>query len=48
MKSTMWFCWYDDFSGFAIFDNEMDALRYAVEHSMNCKQVVNGDLKEQL
>lgn len=44
----MWFCYWLDFSGFAIFDNELDALRYAVENHMECKQVVNGDLKEQL
>ena len=45
---TMWFCYHTDFSGFAIFDNELDALRYAVEKSMECQQVINGDIKEQL
>lgn len=43
----MFFCYHSDFSGIAIFDNELDALRYAVKHSMECKQVINGDLKEQ-
>lgn len=30
----VWLAYYADRSGMAVFDRELDALRYAVEHSM--------------
>lgn len=33
--SGIWIAYYDDWSGFCVFEEEIDALRHAVEHSMN-------------
>lgn len=35
--SGFWLAYYSDWSGFAVFDNELEALRYAVEHQMRCE-----------
>lgn len=36
---TVWFAYYTDLSGFAAFRSEMEALRFAVEHSMRIKRI---------
>jgi len=36
---TIWIAYHMDWSGFAIFETEIEALRYAVEHSMQVKAV---------
>jgi hypothetical protein len=44
----LWLAYYGDFSGLAIFTDEISALRYAVEKEMKVKPVVPGeDLREQ-
>lgn len=44
----IWFAYFADFSGFAVFADEMEALRYAVENGMKVKTVETGkDLREQ-
>jgi hypothetical protein len=44
-----WCAFYADLSAFAVFDRELDALRYAVENHMDCRPVkINCDLREQL
>lgn len=30
----VWVAWYADFSGYALFDDELTALRHALDHSM--------------
>jgi len=32
-----WLCYYSDWSGIAIFDNELDAQRYACDSGMICE-----------
>ena len=34
MPEGAWVAYHGDFSGFVIFDKEIEALRYAVENSM--------------
>lgn len=41
----VWFCYYTDYSGFAVFEHEIEALRYAVEKSMQCEFRPWGDLR---
>lgn len=36
---TVWLAYYRDWSAFAIFETEIEALRYAVEHTMQVKAV---------
>lgn len=36
---TIWVVYYFDFSGFGIFETEIEALRHAVDNSMNVKAV---------
>lgn len=38
-----WLAYYGDWSGFRIFDNEVDCLRYAVDHHMMVKFVPWGE-----
>lgn len=33
----VWMAYYPDGSGFAIFSTEIDALRHAVGHRMDCR-----------
>jgi hypothetical protein len=33
-KGGYWIAYYSDWSGFLVFDNELECLRYAVERSM--------------
>lgn len=44
----VWFAYYSDWSGMAVFDNEVDALRHAVEHHMEVAGLHSGDVKEQI
>lgn len=37
-----WIAYYADWSGFAIFDTEVECLRYAVEHHMEVAKVGYG------
>lgn len=43
-----WFVYYEDYSGFTVFDRELAALRYAVSRSMKCIKIPFGveDIKE--
>lgn len=36
---TVWLVYYADWSAFGIFENEIDALRYAVDHVMKVKSL---------
>jgi hypothetical protein len=38
----VWCAYYSDWSGMAVFDDELAALRYAVERSMSVKHVLFG------
>jgi hypothetical protein len=45
----LWVAYYHDWSGFAVFDREILALRHAVERNMAVKQIAYGeDIKEQV
>jgi hypothetical protein len=45
--TRVWLAYYDDWSAMAVFMTEVEALRYAVEHSMRAKEVRFGiDLRE--
>lgn len=44
----IWFVYHSDFSGFAVFLNELEAYKYAVEHSMSVANIKTGDVREQL
>ncbi len=47
--ARFWFVYYHDLSGFAVFDDEIKALRYAVENGMQCKEMQYGeDVREQI
>jgi hypothetical protein len=49
VNPQLWVVYYHDWSGFAVFDNELLALRYAVENGMAVKQVAYGmDIREQV
>lgn len=39
----IWVAYHDDWSGMVVFRDEIDALRHAVEHSMQCLFVEYGD-----
>jgi len=41
----VWFVYYLDYSGFAVFPTEIEALRYAVRHSMECEFREWGSLR---
>lgn len=43
-----WFVYYSDYSGFAVFHDELSAYKYAVEHSMSVAEIKDGDVMEQL
>lgn len=46
---TFWVTYYSDFSGIAIFETEVSALRYAVGRGMFVHAVAEGiDLRELL
>lgn len=47
-KNTVWFAYHTDLSGFAVFLDELEALRYAVENSMQVREVTQGSVHEQL
>jgi len=38
-----WITYYPDYSGMALFCDELNALRYAMEHSMQVKFVRHGE-----
>ena len=37
---TIWMAYHTDWSGFALFATEIEALRYAVAHSMQVRAVL--------
>lgn len=37
-----WLAYYSDSSAFAIFDSEIKALRYAVDHEMKVRALADG------
>lgn len=37
--NVVYLAYYDDWSGFALFATEVEALRHAVEHSMKVKTI---------
>jgi hypothetical protein len=39
----VWIAYHDDWSGFVVFKNEVEALRHAVDHSMQVGRVNYGD-----
>jgi hypothetical protein len=39
----VWLAFHSDFSGMAVFHNELDALRYALEHGMKVLPLDHGD-----
>jgi hypothetical protein len=48
-EPVYWLAYDADWSGLAVFDSEIEALRYAVSHSMLVAQVELGrDLREQV
>jgi hypothetical protein len=48
-KEEVWIALYFDFSGFALFTDELEARRYANEHDMNVRSVKLGkDVPQQL
>lgn len=47
-ENGCWLAYHGDFSGLAVFSEEVDALRYAVENSMKVSYVLWGEeLREQ-
>jgi hypothetical protein len=38
-KLTVWMAYYSDWSDFAIFETEIEALRHAVKHEMHVKEL---------
>jgi hypothetical protein len=44
----MWFAYHTDFSGFAFFTNELDALRYAVANKMEVQKMKNGETRQDI
>ena len=47
--NELWVAFYSDWSGFAIFTDEVKCLRYAVDHSMRVHKMAEGkDCKEQV
>lgn len=38
-KSVIWMAYYSDRSAIVLFETEMEALRHAVEHSMQVKKL---------
>lgn len=48
LRTVFYFCYYADFSAFAIFDDETEALRYAVSKHMECEEILCGNIKDQL
>lgn len=36
---TVWIAFYSDWSSFALFETEIEALRHAVDHSMRVKSL---------
>lgn len=46
MSDGAWVTYYNDWSGIAIFENEIDALRFAVANHMDVKFVEwGGDIR---
>jgi hypothetical protein len=43
-----WIAYYDDWSGFALFAEEIEALRYAVDRCMVAPVAFGVDLREGL
>ena len=43
-----WLAYYSDWSGMAVFDNELDALRHAVGSSMEVIVLHAGDVRDQI
>jgi hypothetical protein len=39
---VIWATFYRDRSGLVLFDSEIAALRYAVEHDMKCQRIELG------
>lgn len=39
MASVVWMAYYSDWSSFALFATEIEALRYAVEKSMHVREL---------
>ena len=42
-EEEFWLAYYLDRSNFAVFSNELDCLRHAVEFSMLAKKIVAGE-----
>ncbi len=47
-RTIGWLAYYSDRSGMALFFNEIDALRYAVDSSMSVTELKEGDVFDQL
>lgn len=47
MNDGIWVAYYSDWSGFAVFEAEIDALRYAVRQQMRVEWMPYGvDLRD--
>ena len=46
--TTVWMAYYLDWSQFALFETEVEALRHAVEHSMQVRKITlpSGDIRK--
>lgn len=41
----VWIAYHSDWSGFAVFATEVEALRYAVAHTMSCAFFAWGEVR---
>lgn len=48
-QRNLWCAYHSDLSDFAVFGRELDALRYAAQHNMQCKALTYGEsVRDQL
>lgn len=48
VPTVCWMAYYTDWSGIAVFDNEIDCLRHAVTHHMEVIELAAGDVRDQI
>lgn len=46
--TVCWMAYYTDWSGIAVFDNEIDCLRHAVANHMEVIELSAGDVRDQI
>lgn len=47
-STVCWMAYYNDFSDMAVYDNEIDALRYAVNNHMEVIELRPGSVNQQI